>query len=53
MIYKKKTQLVSFYAVYRTNKNASITDITSDDEKDYAFVPTYGDESTGYHRHMI
>ena len=23
------------------------------DEKAYKYVPTYGDESTGYHRHMI
>ena len=23
------------------------------DQKSYVFVPTYGDESTGFHRHMI
>ena len=49
----KKTQLVSLYFVYRPKKNAPITDITNDDEKVYTFAPTYGDESTGYHCHMI
>ena len=38
---------------YRPNKNASRTDITNYDKKDYAFVPTYGYESTGYHHHII
>ena len=28
-------------------------DITNDDEKAYTFAPTYGDESTSYHHHMI
>ena len=49
----KKTQLVSLYYVYKPKKNASITDITNDDEKAYKYGPTYGDESTGYHCHMI
>ena len=49
----KKTQFVKLYYVYRPNKNASKTDITKYDEKAYKYVPTYGDESTGYHRYMI
>ena len=28
-------------------------DITDDDQKSYAFAPTYGDESTAFHLHMI
>ena len=27
--------------------------MTNYDEMDYKYVPTYGDEYTGYHRHMI
>ena len=49
----KKKQFVSLYFVYRPKKNASITDITDDDKQDYTFAPTYGYESTGYHRNMI
>ena len=45
--------MVSLYIVYRPKKNASRTDITNDDEKFYTFFPTYRDESTGYHRHVI
>ena len=41
------------YIFYRPNKNASRTDITNDGEKAYAFVPTYGDESTASHCHII
>ena len=47
------TQLVSLYFVYRPKKNASRADITNDDRNAYTFAPTYGDESTDYHRHMI
>ena len=50
---QKKTQLVSLYFVYRPNENAYITDIKNDDKNAYTFAPTYGDESTAYHRHMI
>ena len=28
-------------------------DVTNDDQNAYAFFPTYGDESTAFHRHMI
>ena len=49
----KKTQLVYLYYFYKPKKNASKTDITKYDEKAYKYVPTYGDESTGYYRHMI
>ena len=52
-IKNKNTQLVSLYFVYRHNKNASRTDITNDDQNAYTFGPTYGDESTAYHCHMI
>ena len=45
--------MVCLYFVYRPNKNASRTDITNDDQNAYTFAPTYGDESTAYHRHMI
>ena len=50
---KKKTQLVYLYYVYKHKKNASRPDIKNYDEKAYKYVPTYGYESTGYHRHMI
>ena len=49
----KKNQLVCLYFVYRPKKNASITDLMNDDQKAYAFAPTYGDRSTALHRHMI
>ena len=45
--------MVYFIYAYKPKKNASRTDITNYDEKSYRYVPTYGDESTGYHRHMI
>ena len=45
--------MVCLHFVYRPKKNASRTDITNDDQKDYAFAPTYGDEYTAFHRHMI
>ena len=48
----KKTQLVCLYFIYRP-KNTSRTDITDDDQKPYAFAPTYGDGSTAFHCHMI
>ena len=48
----KKTQLVSLYFVYKPKKNASRTDITNYDQNAYKYCPTYGDESTSYHRHM-
>ena len=49
----KKTQLVLFYFVYRPKENAPRTDITNDDKKVYAFVPTYGDGSTAFNHHII
>ena len=48
-----KTQLVSLYIVYRPNKNVSKTNLTNDDQKSYAFAPTYGDGSTTFHRDII
>ena len=45
--------MVYLYYVYKPKKNASRTDITNYDEKAYKYGPTYGDESTGYHHHMI
>ena len=47
----KKIFLIIF--VYRPKKNAHRTDTTNDDKKAYTFAQTYGDESTGYHSHMI
>ena len=38
---------------YRPKKNASRTYLTNDDQKAYAFAPTYGDGSTAFHCHMI
>ena len=49
----KKTQLVLLYFVYGPNKNISRTDLTNDDQNDYAFAPTYGDGSTAFRRHII
>ena len=49
----KKTQLVYFYYVYKPRKNASRSDIKNYYEMAYKYVPTYGDEYTGYHCHMI
>ena len=45
--------MVTLYFPYRPKKNAPRTYITNDYEKAYTFAPTYGDESTGYNRHMI
>ena len=45
--------MVYLYYVYKPKQNASRTYIANDDEMAYKYVPTYGDESTGYHRHMI
>ena len=52
-INNKNKQLVWLYFVYRPNKNASRIDITDDDQKAYAFAPTYGDVSTDFQRHTI
>ena len=41
------------YFVYRTKTNTFRTDLTNDDQKPYAFAPTYGYGSTAFHRHMI
>ena len=38
---------------YGPKKNASRTDIADDDQKSYAFNPTYRDGSTDLHHHMI
>ena len=45
--------MVYLYYVYKPKENESRTDITNYDEMAYKYVPTYGDESNGYHRHMI
>ena len=45
--------MVCLYFVYRNKKNASRTDIKNNDQKAYAFAPTYGDGSTAFNRHMI
>ena len=45
--------MVCLYTFYRPNKNASRTDLTNDDQKYYAFAPTYGYGSTAFNRHMI
>ena len=45
--------MVSLFCFYRLNKNAPRTDILNDNQKAYAFVPTYGDGYTAIHRHMI
>ena len=37
----------------RPKKNASRTDLMNDYQNSYAFAPTYGDESTGFHCRMI
>ena len=52
MIHSKLKRHI-FYIFYRPNKNASRTVITDNDEKEYTFVPIYGDESTAFHCHMI
>ena len=49
----KNTQLVFLYFVYRPKKYTSRTDINNDDQKAYAFLPTYGDGYTAFCRHMI
>ena len=49
---KKQTQFFSLYFIYRP-KNAPRTDITNNDQNSYTFAPTYVDESTAYHRHII
>ena len=49
----KNTQLVCLYIFYSPKKNASRTDLTNNDKKDYAFAPTYGDGYTAFHRRMI
>ena len=41
------------YILLIDKKNASRTDLTNDDQKYYAFAPTYGDGSTAFHHHMI
>ena len=45
--------MVCLYFVYRPKKNISRTDTTDDDQKAYAFTPTYGDVPTIFQRHMI
>ena len=45
--------MVCLYFVYRPKKNAYITDITDDDQKDYAFDPTYGYVSNAFKHNMI
>ena len=47
----KKTQLVCLY-FFTYLKNPSITNLTNDDQKYYAFAPTYGDGSTYVQRRM-
>ena len=45
--------MVCLSFVYRPKENVSRTDITDDDQKAYAFAPTYLDGSTNFHRHII
>ena len=45
--------MVSLYFFHRPKKYASRTDITNDDQNAFSFAPTYGDDSTAFHRHMI
>ena len=52
-INNKKTLFLAFIYIYRHKKKSSITNITNDYQKAYAFTPTYGDEFTDLHRHMI
>ena len=47
------TQLVFLYFVYRLKEKSSRTDITNDDQKAFAFAPTYGYGSTALHHPMI
>ena len=46
-------QLFSFYYIYKPKTNTPRTNITNEDENAYKHGPLYGDESTGFHRHMI
>ena len=45
--------LVALYYVYKPKTDTPRTKNTDDDENAYKFVPLYGGESTGFHRHMI
>ena len=45
--------MVFLYFVDKPKKNASRTDITDDEQKYYAFVPTYGDGYTDFKLHTI
>ena len=38
---------------FRPKKNTFKRDITNDNQKAYAFAPTYGHGSTDFHRHMV
>ena len=49
----KKIQLVLLYYVYKPNTNASRTKYTNNYEQAYKFCPLFGDESTGFHLHLI
>ena len=49
----KNTQLVCLHFVLKPKKKSSGTDIMNDDQKAYAFAPTYGDGSTDFHRRII
>ena len=54
MMQPKTKNTIGFLVVfYIPKKNASRTDITNYDQIAYTFVPTYGDEFTAYHCHMI
>ena len=54
MIHSNKKDKIGFLIfLNKLKKNTSRTDITNDDQKSYAFVPTYGDGSTDFHRQMI
>ena len=54
MIYSK-TKIYNWFPFFfnRPEFNASRTDIMNDDQNSYTFAPTYRDESTDYHRHLI
>ena len=45
--------LVSLYYVYKPKTDTPRTKNTEDYENAYKLGPKYGDESTGFHQHMI
>ena len=41
------------YYVYKPKTSTSRTNITTEDKNAFKYVPLYGNESTGFHHHMI